>query len=42
MPRNRRDGPRISTASSRVAAYVITSDENAVIARHTQDLCKVV
>ena len=39
---NRRHGPRISTASSRVAAYVITSDENAVIARHTQDLCKVV
>lgn len=39
---NRRHGPRISINGSRVAAYVIASDENAVIARHTQALCKVV
>ncbi len=36
---NHRHGPRISTAGSPVAAYVITSDENAVIARHTRALC---
>ena len=38
---NRRHGPRISIVSSRVAAYVIKSDENAIIARHTQALCDV-
>jgi acetate kinase len=36
---NERHGPRISTAGSRVAAYVVRSDENAVIARHTRALC---
>jgi acetate kinase len=35
---NKRNGPRISTAASRVAAYVIASDENAIIARHTRSL----
>jgi acetate kinase len=37
---NRRNGPRISTDASRVAAYVIPSDENEIIARHTRALCK--
>jgi acetate kinase len=36
---NHRQGPRISTTGSRVAAYVIKSDENAIIARHTRALC---
>jgi acetate kinase len=35
---NRRHGPRISTAGSRVAAYVIPTDENLVIARHARAL----
>ncbi len=38
---NRLHGPRISTNDSRVAAFVIKSDENAMIARHTQALCDV-
>lgn len=38
---NDRHGPRISTASSRVAAYVIKSDENAIIARHTRPYAQV-
>jgi acetate kinase len=37
---NRRNVPRISTNNSRVAAYVIASDENEIIARHTRALCK--
>jgi acetate kinase len=32
---NRRHGPRISAAGSRVAAYVLATDENLMIARHT-------
>ncbi len=32
---NRRHGPRISAVGSRVSAYVIPTDENLVIARHT-------
>ena len=35
---NRTDGPRISTASSRVAAWVVPTNEELVIARHTQAL----
>ncbi|WP_051249267.1 acetate/propionate family kinase [Inquilinus limosus] len=35
---NRRHGPRISTAGSRVAAYVIPTDENFMIARHARAL----
>lgn len=35
---NRANGPRISTASSRVAAWVIPTNEELVIARHTQAL----
>jgi acetate kinase len=35
---NQRNGPRISTDASRVAAYVIASDENTMIARHTRAL----
>jgi acetate kinase len=31
-------GPRISTAASRVTAWVIPTDEELVIARHTRDL----
>jgi acetate kinase len=33
---NAANGPRISAPSSRVAAWVIATDEEAVIARHTQ------
>jgi acetate kinase len=32
---NARHGPRISTASSRVAAWVIPTNEELMIARHT-------
>jgi acetate kinase len=32
---NRRNVSRIGTDASRVAAYVIASDENEIIARHT-------
>jgi acetate kinase len=32
---NERGGPRISAAGSRVAVYVIATDEESVIARHT-------
>ena len=35
---NRLHGPRISAVGSRVAAYVIPTDENLVIARHTRAL----
>jgi len=35
---NRRHGPRISAAGSRVAAYVVPTDENLMIARHTRAL----
>jgi acetate kinase len=35
---NRRHGPRISVPGSRVAAYVIPTDENLMIARHTRSL----
>ena len=35
---NRVNGPRISTAASRVAAYVIPTDEAQMIARHTLGL----
>ncbi|MGA9723724.1 MAG: acetate/propionate family kinase [Candidatus Binatus sp.] len=35
---NRRHGPLISKAGSRVAAYVISADENLMIARHTRAL----
>ena len=37
---NQRHGPRISTNASRIAAYVVRSDENAIIARHTRALCE--
>jgi len=33
---NERHGPRISTPGARVAAYVIPTDENRMIARHTR------
>jgi acetate kinase len=33
---NLRNGPRISTSASDVAAYVIATDENLMIARHTR------
>jgi acetate kinase len=33
---NRNHGPRISTSGSRVAAWVIPTDEELVIARHTR------
>lgn len=32
---NRPGGPRISTDGSRVAAYVVPTDEEQMIARHT-------
>ena len=35
---NSRHGPRISAPDSRVAAYVIATDENLMIARHTRAL----
>ncbi|HEY1383423.1 MAG TPA: acetate/propionate family kinase [Dongiaceae bacterium] len=35
---NQRGGPLISTASSRVAAWVVPTDEELTIARHTQAL----
>jgi acetate kinase len=35
---NARHGPRISTSSSRTAAWVMPTDEELVIARHTRDL----
>ena len=37
---NERGGPRISTARSRVAAWVIPTDEELMIAQHTQRLLK--
>jgi acetate kinase len=38
--RNRRHGPRITTDASRVSAWVIPTDEERVIARHTLDLTR--
>ena len=35
---NERGGPRISTAASRVAAWVIPTNEELMIARHTRDV----
>ncbi len=35
---NRKNGPRISTASSRTTAWVIPTNEELMIARQTQDL----
>jgi acetate kinase len=35
---NERHGPRISTAASRVAAWVIPTNEELMIARHTRDV----
>ncbi|MFO1055781.1 MAG: acetate/propionate family kinase [Dongiaceae bacterium] len=35
---NDRDGPRISRAGSRVAAYVLPTDENLMIARHVRSV----
>jgi acetate kinase len=35
---NRHHGPRISTGDSRIAAYVIPTDENLMIARHARAL----
>jgi acetate kinase len=35
---NREHKPRISTADSRVAAYVVKTDENLMIARHARAL----
>ena len=35
---NARNGPRISGADSRIAAWVIATDEEHMIARHTRDL----
>jgi acetate kinase len=36
---NPHHGPLISAAASRIAAYVIPTDENVVIAHHTRTLC---
>jgi acetate kinase len=38
---NLRHGPLISKAGSRVAAYVLATDENLMIARHTRALLGV-
>jgi acetate kinase len=35
---NARHGPRISTATSRVGAYVVSTDEESMIARHVQGM----
>lgn len=35
---NGRHGPRISTAESRISAWVIPTDEERMIARHTQEI----
>jgi acetate kinase len=35
---NRAGGPRISTAASKTSAWVVATDENLMIARHTQRL----
>jgi acetate kinase len=35
---NARHGPRISTPASRVAAYVVPTDEESMIARHVQGM----
>jgi len=37
---NQRHGPRISTSASPVAAWVIATDEERMIARHTRDLLR--
>jgi acetate kinase len=35
---NARNGPRISRPDSRIAAWVIATDEERMIARHTRDM----
>jgi acetate kinase len=37
---NARGGPRISTARSRIACYVVPTDEELMIARHTVRLLR--
>ena len=37
---NLRNGPRISTSASAVAAWVIATDEERMIAQHTRDLLR--
>ena len=37
---NEANGPRISTAASRVAAWVIPTDEELMIARHTRHVLR--
>jgi acetate kinase len=37
---NERNGPRISTAGSRVFAWAIPTNEELMIARHTRQLLK--
>jgi acetate kinase len=39
-PANARHGPRISTRQSRVSAWVIPTDEELTIARHTRDVLR--
>jgi acetate kinase len=39
---NQRHGPLISKAGSRVAAYVMKTDENLIIARHTRNLLGII
>ena len=39
---NQRHGPLISKAGSRVAAYVMKTDENLVIARHTRNVLEMI
>jgi acetate kinase len=34
---NKKGGPRISSGKSRIACYVIPTDEELMIARHTRD-----
>jgi acetate kinase len=38
---NTKGGPRISTPDSRVSAWVVPTDEERMIARHTLELCKL-
>jgi len=37
-PANARNGPRISIPDSQVTAWVIATDEEQMIARHTRNL----
>jgi acetate kinase len=39
---NTRNGPRISTAASRIGCYVIPTDEELMIAEHTRDCLRAV